>query len=546
MKTLILFFLFAGLILSSCAHKSERTPSSTLIENCEANKAAAALLQEREEQLGATRDAAEMQKIQWDLKEIKAAIQNNCKPREKENYDVFLLPFTVAKLSYHNRVDKSYAGAIPTVRPSSFWEGMRTDSESNLFAGFQRKTRNQVNHQTCTYTQAKSGYGVHPGFHVSCGDKEFNKEFKVKFGNEINSGPFNSRIFWSLGYNTSPIDYSDDLTVKYSRRLLKEFNSRKATTFTVRAAGKKVAQISSQKYADPFSYISYVTMASGQTLKSEEFRRALLRNPEPQSETQDSNYNEGFESQVESFVFVRNTLAEKFKNDDIKVKEIGPWSFDELDHADRTEIRGLQVLASWISNYDLRMDNNRLMSVKDKTTKRTRIRHDLVDVGAGLGNSSSLLSKTASNINSMEWTVTAVRPPAPESPESEKVELAGLISLEPNSVFDKISLADAQWMVRNICGITEKQLAQAFAASGLSAAEVRLGVEKMVSRRNKMVRDFDLEQKQSSCIRPVNPKLNYNPQQDGDLLVPTGDGSTFVVPHRNQIIEKGLIKNLGS
>jgi hypothetical protein len=42
------------------------------------------------------------------------------------------------------------------------------------------------------------------------------------------------------------------------------------------------------------------------------------------------------------------------------LRSIGPWDFNELDHADRRELRGAGLLAAWIGWYDVRYDSARL------------------------------------------------------------------------------------------------------------------------------------------------------------------------------------------
>lgn len=540
-------FVFTSLCLSlSCTNQPVNQENSTRTPSGNAPVCDEKMLEVGNETLSKyssylteakTFEESNMLKIE--ISEIEAAIKNACLPPERGDFELFLLPIEILKLNRHSRIEKTTAHANHPdveVQASTFWNGLRLNSTANLFSGFNRKIRNQTKDEICEYTKPKAGWGVHPGFHVACGDKEY----KVKFGNELNSGPFNSRIFWSLGYNTPTIDYTENIRVKYNRRIFKEFNSRRIHNYNLRILGMGKISIENQKYFDPFKSIQQAVLNDGSILTVPELKARLLKKQDPKTEKDNDNYNADFEAQIDYLVFDTSSLTEKFRDQQIKIKEIGPWRFDDLDHGKRTEVRAIQILAAWVSNYDLRTDNNRLVAIINNEDGKVHIRHDLIDVGAGLGSSSSFPNKKSpSNINAMDWKVTRDRASYNEGGDSQTVELSGLISLEPNPTFRQIPLADAQWMVRNLCSISENQILQALAASGLSSAEARLGLEKMVSRRNNMVIDFDQQKELSFCVRKINKKLNYDPAKDGDIKVDRGDGEFFVLPRKNKIIRRG-------
>src|SRR5260221_14589465 len=85
----------------------------------------------------------------------------------------------------------------------------------------------------CTYRKPKETYGLNSGFEVKC--DEYGK-VKLKFGKEF-SQPFAHRIFWALGFNTTPVDCVPTVKVKWDRRIFTEFNLRKDQTLTVKFIG---------------------------------------------------------------------------------------------------------------------------------------------------------------------------------------------------------------------------------------------------------------------------------------------------------------------
>ena len=130
---------------------------------------------------------------------------------------------------------------------------------SNLnFFDFQT---NKINLDNCEYEKAKKGYGVHAGFQIKCGPQ--NEVLKVKFGNEIYSGPFNSRIYPAVGYLAPQINPVERLKLKYKREILTEFNQRQKMYFNIHLIGLKITSFSNFKTFDPFSIIESFEMKDG-------------------------------------------------------------------------------------------------------------------------------------------------------------------------------------------------------------------------------------------------------------------------------------------
>jgi hypothetical protein len=55
-----------------------------------------------------------------------------------------------------------------------------------------------------------------------------------------------------------------------------------------------------------------------------------------------------------------------------------------------------------------------------------------------------------------------------------------------------MTLDDARWMGRWIGQLSEEQIRQALAAAGFGAARVRVYTDKLISRRDQMIRDLGL------------------------------------------------------
>jgi hypothetical protein len=70
-----------------------------------------------------------------------------------------------------------------------------------------------------------------------------------------------------------------------------------------------------------------------------------------------------------------------------------------------------------------------------------------------------------------------------------------------------MTMDDARWMARLIGQLTETQIVDALAASGFNAAEVQIYTEKLLARRDKMIRDLQLTS-EIALLRPDGPRLS--------------------------------------
>lgn len=469
------------------------------------------------------------------IDEIFAALKNNFRPPLDTEFQIFKLPIEFFKRVYYNKVDKqNLSDAAYTQDPavSSLWKPVAPIKTLDVYTGFGRSDVNDYSDVVCEYDKAKSGWGMNPGFHIECDSKKF----KVKVGNEVNSAPFNTRLYWALGYNVPVIDYVDKPLIKYSRKLLVQFNSRRVENFKFKLGDKVVKKLDHSNYHSPFEYIKEVVLKNETVVPVDEFKRKLLKDSVTlRSEVNDGNYNVDFENQIKFIRFKPAAYLEK--DDDV---EIGAWRYDQLGHENRREVRGLQILAAWVGNFDMRMDNTRL--TYDKKSPSV-IRHALVDVGSGLGESSLLPFKSSSDVEQMPWIVTKTyQDSVGDGEKVDRLQIIGLMNIEVNKAFQKMSFQDGAWMVNKLCQITADQLKGSLIAAGLNSAEARLAYEKLLSRRNQMVTDFELTNDLASCIKPVNQKLTYSESSNGYFTATLANGLIVRAKNGLNYIDKGHLR----
>lgn len=415
---------------------------------------------------------------------------------------------------------------------STFWVQPQSIGQLNLYYGFGRSELPQIN-AACKYKEAKKSYGTHGGFTVLCGDVEY----KIKFGNETKTEPFNSRVLWALGYNVTPIDYVSGVELFYDRKILTEYNSRKDLQVKVKSiAGFAYHKHNIQKTLDPFEdAIFSVILKTGERLVASEAKKRLLgpdffnREKSGPQKINDSDINVDFENQILKFVLQEGSIEAENE----KIQSLGPWSWNDFDHPDRRELRGFSVIAGWLNMFDVRTDNNRLRIVENEKGER-RLKHFISDVGSGLGIAENVFRQRNAQFNKFPWVYMKTRPeevvtgpPGKGSNVRRQTPFAPVDykPLEGNEAFERAQASDAKWAAHFLARLSESQITDALVASGFTAAEARLVLEKLVSRRQNLIEVLGLKsQYPQISSRQIRRELNYDPATDGDVIAISSTG----------------------
>jgi len=121
----------------------------------------------------------------------------------------------------------------------------------------------------------------------------------------------------------------------------------------------------------------------------------------------------------------------------------------------------------------------------------------------------------------MPWEVT-------EREDGGVVRFSGFATSADNRAFSAVTAGDARWMLRRIGSLSEHQILSALLATSMSAAEVRLALEKLLSKRRRMIEDFGLAREFPDIVaRAINRQLDFDPRNPADLervsvTTPTG------------------------
>ena len=177
-----------------------------------------------------------------------------------------------------------------------------------------------------------------------------------------------------------------------------------------------------------------------------------------------------------------------------EIERIGFWPFSEGVASTSREARGLQLFNIWIANADMKDEENNKLSLRadparaDGTAdERLQIYLTQQDVGHSFG------LVLPERVDVFPW----------EAFESSAWSRAfgwirgrreiNYMNLQQSGLEWIATWADSKWMARRIAQLTRSQIESAVALGRFPGGIGPLYVEKLVSRRNQIVRVFDLE-----------------------------------------------------
>ncbi len=260
------------------------------------------------------------------------------------------------------------------------------------------------------------------------------KKFKLKFGAELHSDPTVSVLTMALGFPT-------DLT-KHARniRLI---------------LGKKVTLSDIKRDWELY------------------YRR----------DTEFKNYNiekyiveTGVDAEGNNFILFNEGLIEAKPKE---LERLGGWNFKDVGRPTLRELRGLTIVQMWLNNTDIKEFANNRQLLKENDDGEISRHHIISDLGYGFG---SLF---------------------PELPELYPMNMVYATSRDSvilnyrtshaTAMQHNLTVADARWATRLIAALTREQLEDAVKIGAWPQCIARIYTEKMISRRNDLVKHLALE-----------------------------------------------------
>ena len=390
--------------------------------------------------------------------------------------------------------------------PSTFWTRPGEIAHQDLYTGFGRDRLPHLEDSLCDYNAPKTSSGTHAGFEVECEGQRY----RIKFG-EINSEPLTARIFYALGYHVDPTDYVPRIKLRYNRRMLREFHLRKPLTMKITPFGMRVWTVQLQTHYDPFEFITTAVFKDGHAISGMALKQMLFKDPRiDHPEDLPENFRAEIEASLDYLVMVPANVEPREQ----PTQSIGSWEFTGLGHEDRRELRGAGLLAAWLAWFDSRAENTKLRIERDRD--EVQLQHFISDMGGGMGQGTGWFSPHGENPNDFSWTFTEPQIVRGPGRMTTPFRIDHFKPVVPTPAFAAMTVDDARWMARLIGQLTEDQLRAALIASGYDNAEARFYLEKLVSRRDRMIRDLGLEN-EIPLFRPhgQDHQFSYQPLING-------------------------------
>lgn len=425
----------------------------------------------------------------YDLVNILTALRNRSDSGKEESLEILSAPIALLKHLQKPEV------VVPGTMANLFTQTIQPITGETYNQEIFRPSVMPKAAGVCTYAGPKTGYGFKAGLKILCADKKL----KLKFGPESHTGPFNSRIFRSLGFLTPRIDFVSNVEMKYDRKFITEFNSRKQTHTSVTVLGVKVSSKDwNTAIKDPFSFLLSVKLKDGTIVTGNallQFKQTLLTQVNG-----DYKFVDSVESKIDSVTFIAGSVIE-----DIDAIEVGPWRFDESNHMNNEMLRQGLMINIWVGNNDLPMNNNRLLIIKDKKSEgpsNAQVIPIYIDVGVGLGVSDSIKGMSSYEIDKMSDSMSTLandhNSNEDSSGQNQKL-IFQFISKTPAKMIEKLTMNDVINGLKLMCRLAPVQIKTALKQSGIPETMAEMATEKLVNRRTKLIQDLQIQNQFSGC-----------------------------------------------
>ena len=146
------------------------------------------------------------------------------------------------------------------------------------------------------------------------------------------------------------------------------------------------------------------------------------------------------------------------------VKRAGNWMWETNPFINKPEFRALKILMVMINNWDMKDDNNEILTVRGDTTGEGELRYIISDLGGTFGKTGGFISRSRN------------KPSDYEKAEFIKKVNGDIIDFsyggKNQKLFENLTVADARWLNNLAKRLSDEQIKDAFRAANYSAEEV--------------------------------------------------------------------------
>src|SRR5215216_3040642 len=180
----------------------------------------------------------------------------------------------------------------------------------------------------------------------------------------------------------------------------------------------------------------------------------------------------GYESEI-AYLVPKATIEGKGEFENVRlearpadVKRAGNWMWENNPFMNAPEFRGLKILMVMLNNWDMKDDNNEILTMRGDTTGEGELRYIISDLGATFGKTGGFLSRSRNDIPDY------VKAEFIKKVNGDVIDFS--YSGKNQKLFEGLTVADARWLSNLLKRLSDDQIKDAFRSANYSAEEVDL------------------------------------------------------------------------
>jgi len=146
------------------------------------------------------------------------------------------------------------------------------------------------------------------------------------------------------------------------------------------------------------------------------------------------------------------------------VKRAGNWMWENNPFMNAPEFRGLKILMVMLNNWDMKDDNNEILTMRGDTTGEGELRYIISDLGATFGKTGGFFSRSRNKPSDY------VKAEFIKKVDGDVIDFS--YSGKNQKLFEGLTVADARWLSNLLKRLSDDQIKDAFRAANYSAEEV--------------------------------------------------------------------------
>ena len=145
------------------------------------------------------------------------------------------------------------------------------------------------------------------------------------------------------------------------------------------------------------------------------------------------------------------------------VKRIGPWEWENNKFKGTPEFNALKIMMVMINNWDMKDDNNQILSKRDGVDGDP-LRYIISDLGGSFGKTGGIISRSRNKPSDY------VKATFIDKVNGQTIDFK--YDGKNKQLFQNLTLADARWLSERLAKLSDEQIKDAFRAANYTPEEV--------------------------------------------------------------------------